>query len=364
MDALVTKAAYDNFINSIRTEATKERYAYLLNRYMKFLKLDSIDKLLQQPKVVESFIIHYIIWLKNEEKLSQVTINQYIAAIMHFYSMNDITLNRKKIGKYIVGSETVRKQKDRAYTNSEIRALLEFCDERSKALVLLLSSSGIRIGSVSELRLIHLKKIKEYALYSLTIYEGTREEYFTFCTPEAAKAIDTYLDSRVRAGEKLTDNAPLFRKQFDTKDFGAIRNPKFLTENALSKLIEDKLLRSGITTKTHETESSKHGQKRNPVQRCHGFRKFVETNMIRAKLQPEPREMLLGHDLPSNVKSYYRPEESELLEEYLKAVDLLTINEENRLRREVETLKVEKSQMDRLANSLQRLRDRLNLPDE
>jgi hypothetical protein len=49
--------------------------------------------------------------------------------------------------------------------------------------------------------------------------------------------------------------------------------------------------------------------------------------------------MLLGHSI-SPSDSYYRPDANEILTEYLKAIDLLTINEENRLRRKVEILEV------------------------
>lgn len=38
--------------------------------------------------------------------------------------------------------------------------------------------------------------------------------------------------------------------------------------------------------------------------------------------------------------TYYRPDANEILQEYIKAVDLLTINEENRLRRRVKILEV------------------------
>ena len=43
---------------------------------------------------------------------------------MHFYAMNDITLNRKKIGRYV--PENIRKHNDRTYTREEITRLLEF----------------------------------------------------------------------------------------------------------------------------------------------------------------------------------------------------------------------------------------------
>lgn len=251
---------------------------------MKYQNYDNnIENLLnnKDPKVIESDIIRYIVWLKNDQKLSGVSVSQYITAIIHFYSMNDITLNRKKIGRYM--GDYVRPNKDRAYSYKEILKLLEFCDERAKALVLLLSSTGIRIGAIPSLAISHLQKIEEYNLYKVIIYEGTKEEYFTFCTPEAAAAIDTYLDYRQRAGEKLADNAPLIRQQFDSLD---VRRPKPMTVKGLSKLLEDKLLRAGVTTRTNETETTKKGQKRNVVARAHGFRKFVETNMVRIVVRP------------------------------------------------------------------------------
>jgi len=47
-----------------------------------------------------------------------------------------------------------------------------------------------------------------------------------------------------------------------------------------------------------------------------------------------------------------------LQEEYEKAIDLLTINEENRLRRKVEILKIEKTRIDKLEAKIQKLERR------
>ena len=69
-------------------------------------------------------IIDYIGYLKRERNLGANAINLYVGSIFHFYSMNDITLNRKKIGRYI--PENIQKNNDRAYTREEIasRALV------------------------------------------------------------------------------------------------------------------------------------------------------------------------------------------------------------------------------------------------
>jgi hypothetical protein len=60
----------------------------------------------------------------------------------------------------------------------------------------------------------------------------------------------------------------------------------------------------------------------------------------------------MGHDTGLE-KSYYKPTEQELLEDYLKVVDLLTINEINKLKLEFEEkLQIEKSQLEAIAKDV------------
>jgi hypothetical protein len=61
--------------------------------------------------------------------------------------------------------------------------------------------------------------------------------------------------------------------------------------------------------------------------------------MIRSKVNPEAREMLLSHSIDLS-DSYYIiqiPDANEIVQEYLKTVGLLTTYEEKRLRRKIET---------------------------
>jgi integrase len=89
--------------------------------------------------------------------------------------------------------------------------LLEVCDERVKALILLLASTGVRIRAIVDLKLQDLVNIPTYDLYQVKVYSDSNQSYFTFSTPEAAKAINTYLSYRERYGEKLTPKSPVFR---------------------------------------------------------------------------------------------------------------------------------------------------------
>lgn len=60
------------------------------------------------------------------------------------------------------------------------------------------------------------------------------------------------------------------------------------------------------------------------------------------------RRMLEGHSVGID-DHYARPSESDLLEEYLKAVDLLTIDPSQRLQRKVDKMQAEKNQLEQLA---------------
>jgi integrase len=255
--------------------------------------------------------------------------------------------------------------KDRAYTTEEIRQLLAKADERIRVVVLLLASTGMRIGAIPDLKMKHLTKVEDHSLYQITAYENTREEYYCFCSPECANAIDSYVAYRERYYEKISAESPLIREQFDRDNPDKARNPRHLSLDALGFLIREMLLASGIQKVEHLTETMTNGRPRKEVKASHGFRKFVTTNMIRAKVNPEAREMLLGHSIGLS-NSYYRPDASEILMEYLKAVDLLTINEENRLRRKVQILEIKADKIEELQQTIDDVKHKLgfNLVDQ
>jgi len=235
--------------------------------------------------------------------------------IQAFYKINDIVLNTAKITKFMPEQRKVKK--DRGYTHQEISKMLQFCDERTRVIVLLLASTGIRIGAIPSLKVGNLDN------YKLTVYENDREEYITFITPECKEAIDSYVDMRSRYGEKIEDDCYLIREQFDIKDKFAISRCRAISRETLQWKLREIASRSDAKSKQ--------------TPNAHGFRKFFTTQLVNSKLNPEIREMLLGHSI-GLASAYYRPSEQEMHDEYMKAVNLLTINEENRLKTKVEIL--------------------------
>ncbi|MGC1263871.1 MAG: hypothetical protein WA932_07895, partial [Nitrososphaeraceae archaeon] len=179
-------------LESCRSDFTKQQYAYRMQKYFDFAR----GKLPKGKSQVENMILKYIAYLK-KQGASYQTISISIAPIKSFYAINDVVINTKKIGKFM--PEYKKTRTDKAYSDSEIAKLLEFSDERMRCVILILASSGIRIGALPSIKLRNLDNLK------LTVYENDKEQYFTFITPECKKGIDDYLDMRLRYGEKLND---------------------------------------------------------------------------------------------------------------------------------------------------------------
>jgi len=324
---------YLNFINSIKSDVTRTIYEYNLRQFMEFCGIDKFEDLIGQ----QDRIIPHLMSLR-ERKSSYNSISTRLNAIYHFYDMNDISLNKKKIRMF--KGEYFRKVVDRAYTREEIKKILDVSDLRSKIIVLLMASSGIRIGSLPDIRIRNLEKINN--IYKITIYEGSNSQYYTFCTPECTYFIDAYLEYRKQNGETLNKDSFLIRDQFDITDLEQIRNKsKGMTIHGIQSLLGVLLLKASVRTVIHT-------QNRKEVARAHGLRKYFTTQCINSKVNPEIREMLLGHKI-GLASCYYRPTQEDMLNEYMKAVNLLTISEENRLKLKLEkSIQIEKSKIDEL----------------
>src|SRR6188508_1229260 len=159
---------YLNFVNSIKSDITRKIYEYNLRLFMEFCEIDKFEDLIGQ----QNQIIPYLMSLR-EKKLSYNSISTRLNAIYHFYDMNDISLNKKKIKMF--KGEFSRKVVDRAYTDKDIRKILDVSDLRAKTIIFLMASSGIRIGGLPDIRIKNLEKINN--IYKITVYEGSNSQY-------------------------------------------------------------------------------------------------------------------------------------------------------------------------------------------
>jgi hypothetical protein len=284
LNVVLEGKAYKQFINALRSPFTKAAYETSLKRYLNHLRLTKLDDLPLQsasPRFIESQIIDYIMSLR-ENGLAYATIHFMVAPIFTFYQLNDVVINRKKVSRYM--GEYRRVARDGAYTTEQIQTALQNADARMRLIILLLSSTGCRIGALPALTLGNLTKIPDYGLYKVTFYEDTNNEMYTFTTRETAQTgIDNYLFYRKRSGENLSFNTntskwepedtPLLRQQFDVNDLLQVKNPKPMTRDAINFALFTHLTRCGVRTREHPTEPQSTKRIRKSVSLSKGFRK-------------------------------------------------------------------------------------------
>jgi hypothetical protein len=96
---------------------------------MNYIKVTEVDSLLEttsnninSPKIIEAQLIDYIMSLRNDG-IAYSTIKYLLAPIFTFYQLNDVSLNKKKVFRYL--GEYKRVIKDKAYTTAQIRQALQ-----------------------------------------------------------------------------------------------------------------------------------------------------------------------------------------------------------------------------------------------
>jgi hypothetical protein len=199
-------------------------------------------------------------------------------------------------------------------------------------------SSGIRLGAWDYLKWKHIIPIlglnNEIIAAKIIVYAGEEEEYFSFISLEAYSYLKEWIDYRRDAGEKITEESWLMRNLWDVTTptgKGLATVPVKLKSSGIKRLMERVLYGQGIRTKL------KAGKKRHEFQVDHGYRKFFKTRCELGGMKPINIEKLLSHSTGIS-DSYYRATEQELLDDYLKTMHSLIIDERNKLKKRIDKL--------------------------
>ncbi len=333
---------YSMFLFAMRSPKTREKCIGRLRMFFDFLDILPGRSMEERSKAfceksesidgwVFSCIVQYLQKLKERVETKEITAgtmkNRY-QVIKLFCDMADISIPWNKITK---GIPKVRRfADDRAPTLEEIQKIVEYPDRRIKAIVYTMASSGIRVGAWDYLKWKNVIPVEKNGLViaaKIVIYAGEEDEYFSFISPEAFRELEKWKEYRIKAGELVTKESWVMRNIWNTKKGytrGLISAPIKLQSEGVKRLVEDALWTQGLRKKLES------GKKRHEFQTDHGFRKWFKTRCELAGMKPINIEKLIGHSIGIS-DSYYRATEHELLEDYLKAIDFLTISSENKL---------------------------------
>ncbi len=309
-----------DFLLVLANSQTRVMYDFAIHSLLKdpdeFVKIANSDK-----KKAENMLLKRIIERRGE--IAATTLKMYFSCVRTFLDDEEVKLNWKKIRRAIPSSRSVGQ--DRPPSIQEIRSLLDVCDKRMRAIVLIMCSSGIRVGAFEFLSLKDYSKL-DNGMGRLDVYRGELEQYVTYMTPEAVGYLDAYLDERKKAGEILKPDSPIIREALNyLKD--SKNKPIRITVRSIGVSLYHSWVKSGL---------KESGQGRGEFKAAHGFRKYFKTRSERT-MKSITVEILMGHSIGVS-NSYYKPLEQDLIEDYQKSIPDLTISEN-------EELKIQNSEM-------------------
>lgn len=290
---------------------------------------------------------------KRKDEFSVNSIPTYFYAIINFFEHFDIDIRTKKIAKIM--PEMVESDL-RPYKREEIVKVLALAKPREKMIILVPEACGAREGGLAEFEVKHisivnqldwtLKPLHECIVgKSIPITPGTigiikvygnskKAKYISFVTYEALKSITEYLEYRMLHFEPIVPSTPIVRDYFVPLGKN-VKNPKKLSGHRINRIVQTLLDRAGLP--------------REELQPLHGLRKFFNTVAKNSGIDYMYKEGFMGHSINLD-RIYYDPEIPQSLEkmvtEYSKAIDSLTIDDANRLRRKVEVLQVKADRID------------------
>jgi hypothetical protein len=337
------------FMYALKAPESKRQYPKRLKVFLDFLTSQNelscsdlenqcrefMTKSQTNPKWANNKLMDFVLYQKErvyKNEIVYATIRNYLKTVKLFLEMNsDVPIvNWKRITKGLRSGKSAAN--DRAPTIEEIKKLVEYPDRRIKPIIYCMVSGGFRIGAWDYLKWKHITLLtgedREIIAAKMVIYSGEPEEYYCFITAEAYNSLKAWIDYRSNAGEKITGESWLMRDLWQTTDFsygaqwGLVKYPKQLKATGVKSLIERAMKAQQLAMPLPK------GIKRREWKSGHGYRKFFKTRAEQV-MKPANVELLSGRDIGVSG-SYYKPIEKDLFEDYLKAIDLLTINEDNK----------------------------------
>jgi integrase len=283
---------------------TKKAYLKALSFFFGWRKEDPDEFILKvkEGKVDPVQVLQDFVFYLSKAGYSPNSIHLFYILVRKFIKVNV----EKKFDWSLVEKPRKRVlEQDRIPSKEELKQILEYATLKDKVAVLLLVSSGVRVGTLVKLKVkdVDLNRYNDIGVVYVrpeTTKEG--EGYVTFITPEAKRYLTEWLEYRKRKNEQIDEES----KIIPLKNATSI-NVRWI--RMLKKSAKDKKA------------------KRFYLYHVHTLRKFFRTSLDLAGVSPDVRERLMGHAGGYLAGSYFRPSEEQLANEYRKAIQHLTIFE-------------------------------------
>lgn len=390
----ISEEPIELFYQGLKSQATKEKYTRMLRRILCDVFEDVLEgsfedraaqvihKARADPKWIMSLLLALSKKLRQRTELDKSdtnylnpeSIDNFFKPIKKLLDMNDIPVVWKRV--YATFPERNNGSESRGYTKHEIQKMLTFANGAiDRAIILIAASSGIRVGGfnlkwqdvtpvykIDDRIVLELteseSKNAQVVCAMLAVYKGTSEEYPAFITPEAHTAIQDYRTTWIQeTGREPKPTDPLF------KQIGPF--VKQLNPDAIKARVDNVIKAAGIRTPLVK------GKRRHEVPVMNGFRRFFNKTNKETLSKDSPlaalikKEYMMDHvGLVQLDRNYFKTHVLELIEEYLNAVQALTISDEEQIKLENLNLKKAKSELEKKIEEIQLQNDQIARQDQ
>jgi integrase len=303
---------------SAKSAATRAKYQGFFEKFCAYAKItpnELIDIRKKDLKAddpreargCENLLKGFINQMRDQE-YSPATMQIAYAAVKSFFESNEYPLRMKRVDYPVgesLGSRVITKQQIKQILDDPKRIKHK---KKTRALIMFLKDTGLGVSDVGNFTYGAIREPLEKNLEFIPLEllrQKTRTVVKTFIGPEAIIALKEYIGER-KAGtqrippETLTDKSPLFRVSRSD-------NSKRISRGGLSSMVRFQCLRVGVKLSAHS------------------FRKYVQTNLEAAGVNPNWIDRVLGHKLSGSRDPYSQPSDEQLLEAYKSAYTALRV---------------------------------------
>jgi integrase len=263
------------------------------------------------PAIANEYLDHM-----SARGLSPNHMHAAIAALKKWFEVNGLDVDWRKV-------ETPRiwlTQRQKIPTREELRQIIGFGDLTDKAMFLTSVSSGLRLATLTKLKVKDVRLEMDVPIIVLRpemAKDRPSRGFVTFITPEAKAHVEALLRKRESQGEKITPESVIFSRD---RPAGLSMTPHSV-EHRWHRLLKR-------AAKMQKEE----GMKWYPI-RCHSLRKYFSTWARLSGVESTTVEMFMGHRsgieqayFVSGIEDMTNPQIVDRLKvEYLKGVPALTI---------------------------------------
>ncbi len=283
-----------------RSENTERTYLKGLNAFVQTMGIDNLDEFIEKTKsqTINADEIHkdFVINLANKN-LAPKTVGAWSASIRKFLSSNGIELkNTTQIKIYNVHEDTLPSKDD-------LKKGLSSCNLRARTIILLLASSGLRVGELRHLKISDIDLNSEPGMIRIKgLTAKERKSRITFFSNEAKQILQTYLEHRKNNGHQIAEESFLFATNDGVQM--SYQNLQFILNNVFKKVSKKEGKRYGL--------------------HAHSLRKFFKTQLITAGVPGPIVDRLTGH-ARYLAREYELYTEDQLKEWYTKGMGNLEL---------------------------------------